>query len=60
MTITEISEKQEIINQVKEVHSKGQQLFAGMLVNFHIDFGATNNVIPMALLNANTQRENTE
>lgn len=50
---------------MEEVHSKGQQLFAGMLLNkrlvdFHIDCGATCNVIPVQLLSPNIQLEKTE
>lgn len=65
MTITEMCVITETINQVKEAHSKSQQLFAGMLldkklVNFQIDCGATCNVIPVQLLNTDTQLEETE
>lgn len=65
MTITDIRESQETINQVKQVHSKSQHLFAGMLldkklVNFQIDCGATCNVIPMQLLNPSIQLDHTE
>ena len=63
MIITE--ENKETVNQVEEAHSKSQHLFAGMLldnklVNFQIDCGATCNVIPIQLLNPNTQLDNTE
>ena len=41
--ITEVNREDETVNQVKDSHSQGQQLFAGMkigekLVNFQIDF----------------------
>lgn len=65
MTITDIRENQETINQVKEAHSKSQHLFAGMLldkklVNFQIDCGATCNVIQMQLLNPSVKLDHTE
>lgn len=65
MTITDVCEEQETINQVKEAHSKTQQLFAGMMLNkkvidFQIDCGATCNVLPIHLLNPDTQLEKTE
>ncbi|XP_055492867.1 uncharacterized protein K02A2.6-like [Leucoraja erinacea] len=63
--ITEANREDETVNQVKNSHSQGQQLFAGMkigekLVDFQIDCGATCNIIPIDLLNPDTQLEHTD
>lgn len=65
MTITEVNVNRETMNQIKEAHSQDQQLFAGMLIektliSFQIDCGATCHLIPIHLLNPDTQLEHTE
>lgn len=61
MTTTEANGDIKTVNQMKEKHSQSQQLkMMKKLVNFQIECGATCNVIPIQLLNPETQLEHTE
>lgn len=67
MTVTAVTKEMETVNQVKDMRvtqKDTQQLLAGMinnnLVNFQIDCGATYHVIPIDVLNPDTQIEQTD
>lgn len=68
MTVTAVTQEMEAVNHIKDMRmaqNETQQLFAGMMINnnlvsFQIDCGATCNVIPVHMLNPDTQIEHTD
>lgn len=68
MTVTAVTQEMEAVNHIKDMRmaqNETQQLFAGMMINnnlvsFQTDCGATCNVMPVHMLNPDTQIEHTD